>query len=136
MVLMILLISTTASANQPPTTPHIWGPTSGKAGVEHDFGLCSEDPNEDDITYIVDWGDGTGEEHIGPTPHGLCIIEEHAWFKPGEYTIRAKASDGQAESDWGELTVTMPRNRAIYNIFLYRFLQHFPLLERLLSLIF
>ena len=133
MILMIPLLSTTVSANQPPTIPHIEGSTSGKAGVEHTYGLCSEDPDGDDITYIVDWDDGTGEEHIGPVPQGVCISAKHTWSNQGEYTIRAKASDGQAESDWGELTVTMPRNRAV-NSFLLWFLQQFPILRYLLGL--
>lgn len=134
MILLIPLLSTTATANQPPTTPDIHGTTSGKAGVEYSYEVCSEDPDEDDITYTIDWDDGTVEEHQGPS--GVCLFVWHSWSEQGEYTIRVKASDGQAESSWGELTVTMPRNRAIYNTFLYRFLQHFPLLERLLSLIF
>jgi hypothetical protein len=136
MILMIPLLSTTATANQPPTTPHIDGPTSGKAGVPYEYTLCSEDPDQDQITFTINWDDDTGEEIIGPVPPGVCALASHTWSEQGEYTISAKASDGQAESGWGELTVTMPRNRAIYNIFLYRFLQHFPLLERLLSLIF
>jgi len=133
MILMIPLLSTTVSANQPPTIPHIEGPTSGKAGVQQTYGLCSEDPDGDDITYIIDWDDGTGEEHIGPSPPGVCATAKHTWSEQGEYTIRAKASDGQAESDWGELTVTMPRNRAV-NSFLLRFLQQFPILRYLLGL--
>jgi hypothetical protein len=137
MILLIPLLSITATANQPPTTPHITGPTTGTAGVEETYGFCSEDPDGDDITYTIDWDDGNVEE-FGPVSHGLCAQVDHTWLEQGTYTIRAKASDGQAESDWGELTVTMPRNRMLHNSFLLRlfeqFINRFPILQYLLGI--
>ena len=67
---MIPLIK--ATANEPPTTPEIEGPTSGKAGVAHTYGLCSEDPDGDDITFCIDWGDDTPEEAgaVSESPFG------------------------------------------------------------------
>jgi hypothetical protein len=47
-----------------------------------------------------------------------------------------KAKDVMGEeSDWAELTVTMPRSREVQQILFYRLLEQFPMLERLLSLI-
>jgi hypothetical protein len=39
------------------------------------------------------------------------------------------------ESDWGELTVSMPRTRATYNSLFLRFLEQFPILQKILNLI-
>jgi hypothetical protein len=58
--------------------------------------------------------------------------ENHAWDEQGTYTIEAKAKDiWGAESDWAELVVTMPRNRATYNILFLWFLEQFPILRLL-----
>jgi hypothetical protein len=38
------------------------------------------------------------------------------------------------ESDWGTLEVTMPRNKALYySSFFIRFLERFPMLQKLLN---
>jgi hypothetical protein len=60
---------------------------------------------------------------------------KHSWSE-GSYSIRVKAKDiYEEESDWSEpLTVTMPRNRAINGFFL-RFLEQFPILQKILNLI-
>ncbi|MHA2255332.1 MAG: hypothetical protein ACXAAM_04605, partial [Candidatus Heimdallarchaeaceae archaeon] len=60
----------------------------------------------------------------------------HIWDTKGTYTIKAKAKDTDGyESDWGTLTVTMPRDKSTNNMQLLRILERFPLLERLYYLI-
>ena len=124
--------------NNPPSDPDIDGPDSGDAGTEYDYDFTSIDPDGDDVSYYIKWGDG----HITPwtdfqasnTPYS----ESHAWNSQGTFTIEAKAKDSNgAESGWSTLVVTMPRNRAINTPFL-RFLQQFPnafpILRQLLGL--
>jgi hypothetical protein len=36
------------------------------------------------------------------------------------------------ESDWAELTVTMPRSREVQQMLFYRLLEQFPLLQKIL----
>ena len=100
LILLIPIISTTAAANQPPTAPTIDGPPSGNSGVQYTYGFCSEDPDGDNVTIIVNWGEGVGDVSYGPFPSGVCGTATHIWSKKGTYIIKAKASDGQAESDW------------------------------------
>ncbi len=121
--------------NNPPLIPEIEGPTVGNPGVEYDYTFSTTDPELDDIYYYVTWGDGYIEPWIGPFDSGETIVLSHNWSYEGDYTIKAKAKDTyDAEGPWGELQVTMPRNKAmIYSLFL-RFIEHFPLLERLLNL--
>ena len=53
--------------------------------------------------------------------------------KEGTFKIRVRAKDTfGAFSDWGELSVTMPRNRVVNNLFLY-FLEKHPILYQLLQ---
>ena len=43
-------------------------------------------------------------------------------------------SINEAESDWATLTVTMPRNRISTNNLIMRFLEQFPILQKILLL--
>jgi hypothetical protein len=125
-ILLIPFISTIAAANQPPTAPDIEGKTSGTVGVEYTYGFCSSDPDGDNITICISWGDGTGDVCIGPFESGACVTATHTWTQQGTYTIKAQASDGIAESDWSTLEVTMPRSKIVQNLLIQRFFEQFP----------
>jgi len=128
-----------SSVNEPPTIPDINGPNSGEAGVEYCWTFHSYDINGDDIKYIIEWGDGHMDQtdcYPPCTPIEVC----HTYATEGTYTIRARAKecpDG-LESDWGELIVTMPRNRAYTNSPFLNFLEShpnlFPILRYILGL--
>ena len=132
LILLIPLVSTTAMANEPPSIPHIIGPTTGKINVKQTYGICSEDQDGDKITYTVDWGDGTVDT-FGPVSSGLCATLDYAWSEEGTYTIKAKASDGQAESDWGELEVTIPRAKFFPNLCNTQLFERFSLIIKLIQ---
>ncbi len=137
LILLIPIISTTAAANQPPTAPTIDGPPSGNAGTEYTYGFCSEDPDGDNITIIVNWGEGS-DVTFGPFQSGVCATATHTWSKKGTYTIKAKASDGQAESNWTTLSVTMPYSYSLpfhpfLEVLFERFPYAFPILRYLLG---
>ena len=126
--------------NDAPEAPDIDGPASGAAGTEYDYTFTAVDPTGDYIAeYIIDWGDGTGDETItGPFASGEGVTANHTWAEKDTYIITAKAIDVfDAESPEGTLEVTMPRNRAVNNLFL-QFLQNhphvFPILRHLLGL--
>ena len=135
MLLMIPVLSATVIANEPPTAPDIDGPTSGKAGVPQDYTFTSTDPDGDNVSICIEWGCGESE-CSDFVPSGEPVLLSHT-YTAGTYIIRAQAKDiSQAESDWSELEITMPRNRAINMPFL-NFLQNhpnmFPLLQMLLQ---
>jgi outer membrane protein assembly factor BamB len=114
--------------NQPPITPTIDGPASGKIGHTYDYMILSNDPDEDNISYYVNWGDGTNTGWIGPFVTGEEQTVSHTWETDGTYIIQAKAKDGNgAESDWGTLSVTMPTLYKIpFQQFWMRVLERFP----------
>jgi hypothetical protein len=113
--------------NEPPFAPNIDGPTNGKVGVEYDYNFVTTEPEEQDIYYYIDWGDGIKEEWIGPFSSGEQVTRSHKWTKQGTYIIRIKAKDDYcAESDWAELKVTMPRARLLSNTFFIRLFERFP----------
>lgn len=128
----------TINVNGPPSKTFINGETSGNAGTLYEYGFRANDPDDDDIAeYIVDWGDGTGEEIIeGPFASGDYAYANHMWVEEGYYVITAKAIDiNGLVGPEGTLPVNMPRNKAINIGLFYRFLEQFPLLNRLLALI-
>ena len=120
--------------NNPPLIPEIDGPKTGKPGTEYEYTFTTTDPESDDIYYYILWGDGHVEPWIGPFASGVTINLSHTWGNQGEYTIEAQAKDiYNAEGPWGEFKVTMPRKKIMTRSLLFRFLERFPLFERLLN---
>jgi subtilisin family serine protease len=96
--------------NSPPNKPEIDGSTSGKPGEEQEFIISAIDDHEDDVSYIIDWGDDSGEETIGSFPSGEKQTVSHVWNEEGDYTIKVKAQDViGAESNWSTFEVSMPK---------------------------
>jgi hypothetical protein len=124
-----------AKDNHPPSNPIINGPTHGKVGVEYTYTFNSTHPSGYNITYYVSWGDGSPNESHGPVPPGVEVEATHTWNNIGTYFIRAKAReyDEHTESGWGELQVTIPRDKSTDNMFLLRIFERFPSLQRLLD---
>ena len=125
--------------NEPPEIPSITGQTNGNAGTEYTYTFNSEDPDGDDVYYYVMWDDGYTEVWDGPHASGADADIAHTYANQGDYTIKAKARDDMgAESAWGELVVTMPRNKAVNFPFFLRILENhpnlFPVLRQLLGL--
>ena len=121
--------------NNPPSKPIIDGPISGEPNIEYDYTFVSTDPEGDAVMYNIDWGDNDTEwtEFSGS---GEEITLKHSWVEEGEYIIKAKAKDiNDAESNWSEFEVSIPRTRASLKPLFYWLLDRFPMLERLLSLL-
>jgi len=97
--------------NNPPDTPSISGPASGKPGVTYLYTFVTTDSDDDFVYYFVDWGDETNSGWIGPRNSGEQASTTHSWNEQGTYTVRVKAKDVPGdESGWGTLDVTMPSN--------------------------
>jgi len=124
--------------DQNPAKPSIDGPPSGKAGTSYDYTFMTTDPNDDDVYYYIEWGDGEIEEWIGPYSSGEVVTINHTWDEQGTYAIKAKAKDiNNHESLWGTLEVSMPKNRIssnpVFLRFLERLMQRFTILNELVN---
>jgi len=105
--------------NNPPETPIISGSLHGKPGYYYDYEFTNcVDSDDDDIDYYVEWGDGNIDE--GSIESGKNFNLSHSWSKKGKYDIKAKLTDTYgAESDWGTLEVSMPKNNPLdFNLFI------------------
>jgi len=122
--------------NNPPNTPNINGPLNGKVGIEYEYCIdTAVDPDGNSVYVYWEWGDSEYNDWDGPYASGEEICASHTWDEEGTYVIRAKLRDEfGAESDWGELSVTMPRNKFVYKSFL-NFLQNYPTILQIFKLI-
>jgi len=123
--------------DEPPSIPDINGPRVGSPGVEYDYSFRSYDPEGDNVSYHIKWGDG---DELITTYYtsGSDLTLSHKWDEEGKYKISARANDTFGYlSDWKEITVTMPREKIVSNPFFIKFLEHFqnifPILHLLLS---
>jgi len=122
--------------NNPPNKPGISGEAHGKAVKPYTYVFTATDPDQDTLSYFVDWGDDTSEQWNGPHASGSQVSITHTWTVIGTYTIKAKVKDiHNAESSWGTLEIKIPRDQFFSHScllqFLHRTLERFPSLERL-----
>ena len=108
------LSSTTYQVDtSPPLQPNPpEGPVTVDVGDTISYQLTTTDPDEDDILYIVDWGDGDSTQ-TEFYPSGELVMVAHAWSQKGTYNVRVKAQDVyNAESAWSENLVVTVNNEA------------------------
>jgi len=98
--------------NQPPTAPTIVGPPHGKKNTALSYNFTSTDPEDDQVSYYIKWGDGDTTDWTPFQASGTLYLGSHTWDSDGTYTIQAKAKDtnGQ-ESDWSNYEVQVPRTQ-------------------------
>ena len=109
-----LFITYTDEINNPPNRPSKpKGPDSGTNNVKYTYEITANDPEEDNIYYKVDWGDGEDSNWLGPYDSGGAIKLSHTWIQPGFFKIRVKVKDiHELKSDWSEsLNIDIPKNK-------------------------
>ena len=126
--------------NNPPSKPDVpEGALTGRIRTDIEYIVRAYDPDGDDVFYLIDWGDNTNSDWIGPLPSGDNVEASYTWAGEGTYEIRVLAKDDHGvKSEWSDpLSVSMPKNKAFNLMFLQflgRFMERFPLLEFLLDL--
>jgi hypothetical protein len=79
--------------NEKPNKPSMAGPDIGKVGNEYEFTFSATDPNEDELEYYIEWGDGHMELWDGPFVSGEEVTFNHTWDRKGTFTINVKVRD-------------------------------------------
>jgi len=88
--------------NQPPDKPTITGPKYGDPQQQLTYMFVSDDFDEDDVKYLIDWGDDTTTE-TGYNIPGEEVTATHNWEINNDYYITAKAIDEHGkEGEWSE----------------------------------
>ncbi len=122
--------------DEPPTDPDKpSGRRIGRVNVSYVFTTQASDPENHDLYYLWDFGDGDVSEWYGPYPSEATVMVIHSWASPGVYTIRVKAKDGlDVESNWSEpCTIYIPKNRTMILSFYELFKHRFPLFAEILQ---
>lgn len=90
----------------PPSTPS--GSTSGYTYTTYPYTTSTTDPNDDDVRYEFDWGDGSTTT-TGWYTSGFTATASHYWSSTGTYYVKVRAQDFYYEySDWSPyLTVSI-----------------------------
>ena len=91
--------------NQPPSKPQITGPRNGQKDTQYDFSFVSTDSNNDDIQYMIEWGDDSPLVATNFEESSTKITVSHAWAKPGIYTVSVIAQDGHSSSESSTFTM-------------------------------
>jgi hypothetical protein len=118
-----------------PLAPEIQGSTEGKVGTPIPYSFVFQDPENDNLSYYINWGDGENTSWVGPDNIGDLVVD-HIYTKRGTYTITAKTMDVYGlESPAGTLQVKMPVDVSspLLHLFFERFPHAFPLLRHLLG---
>jgi outer membrane protein assembly factor BamB len=126
----------TIADNKPPNIPKIDGPTRKRPGT-YNYTFCATDPDGDNVSYQIDWGDGTYDYWVGSVPSGEVLIQSHTFSKIGTYSIKARAKDiNGALGDWGTIPIRIPVEKmmpAFLELLFERFPNAFPFLRNLLN---
>jgi hypothetical protein len=122
--------------NDPPGAPTIIGPSSGPPGELLTFTFNAEDPDGDNVRFLIDWGDGKSDT-TDFVPSGDDKDVVHMWDDRDTFTIVVRAEDTFGNIG-PETTGQIPicKNKAFNSLFL-NFLKNypnlFPILQRLLQ---
>jgi predicted acyl esterase len=124
--------------NYAPSEPKIYGPNQGIPNVDYEFNIISFDTENEIISYLIDWGDGTNSGWTGFYYSGEAINLQHNWTENSIYKIKAKSKDiNNKESDWTTFNINIPRNKTIFNSIIYSLIENhlnlFSNLQKLLN---
>jgi hypothetical protein len=103
-------------SNQPPAKPRIQSIPYAAEGTPYVITLTTTDPENDLVTYYIDWGDGTDVE-IGPIKPEVYTVTFNIYYKVdpevNEYfVVSVKAIDEfGAESEWSNLKVALSKQK-------------------------
>ena len=82
------------------TAPIINGPYYGDPGVEYEYTFELIDPEDDQIWFRIDWGDGDITDWEGPYDPGTIVTKTHTWMGQGLFNVKTKSKDRWDDSWW------------------------------------
>ena len=103
--------------NHPPNAPWIEGPQYIRPWKTYEWKFTAIDPDGDNVSYQIAWGDSTGDDWFGWYASGEEITRSHYYPCYGRFAILARAKDTHnATGEWGAiLDVRVPRNYHMTN---------------------
>jgi len=113
--------------NYPPNKPSMpMGPSTGNPGIQYSFTTSGYDPDDHNMHFQFDWGDGNTSKWLGPFDSEASIQANYTWKSKGSYMVRVKTrdfigpeiNDYGIESEWSDpLIVEMPKLKRLSSLF-------------------
>jgi len=93
----------------PPITPDApSGPNTGSVGIRYHFSASTTDPENNQISYQFDWGDGEISDWTRYYPQSQSASESHYWANEGEYEVKVRARDTKGlVSNWSSASIIL-----------------------------
>ncbi len=102
-VFLFLLVVFGCFKNLAPEKPVISGRNTTRKGDTTYIKVFSIDPEDNNICYLIEWGDTTKPRWSPFFPSGETITRAHIYSDTGTYFIKVKAKDiDRAESPWSD----------------------------------
>jgi outer membrane protein assembly factor BamB len=88
----------------PPNVPQKpWGADFAMKGVAYACSTKTIHPDDKQVEYLFDWGDGSQSEWSGLMDGGKAYGDTHTYNQEGQMNIRARArASGSKETEWSE----------------------------------
>ncbi|MEO0136908.1 MAG: PQQ-binding-like beta-propeller repeat protein [candidate division WOR-3 bacterium] len=103
-ILFAGLLFMVCGRNKNPGVPSITGPTEVFVGEEDTFFVSAVDPDEDSLSYLIDWGDGNFTRWSDYYASGDTGSFTHRFATESLYYLKAIAKDLNGDtSDWSSL---------------------------------
>jgi len=128
----VSLIGTGYEENNPPFSPVVLGPIRVCKDESKTWTSLSEDPENDNIYYKYDWGDGQESDWLGSYASGVPCLTSHSYSISGgkTYIITVKAKDEHGlESSSTQYPVVVGGKGRFSNIL--QFFNFFPFLLKI-----
>ncbi len=106
-------VTPSSSVNARPRIISGTAPSSVVSGQTASFGWTAEDADNDDLSWSISWGDGTGVTSacsLGPisgSKRNWTTSASHAWINGGTYVVKAEVSDCKGGSDSSSVNVNV-----------------------------
>ncbi|HDM67393.1 MAG TPA: hypothetical protein ENG62_03295 [Thermoplasmatales archaeon] len=106
-----------AEESNPPEKPILDGQPEGKVGVNYTLVAYTSDPENNDVYFRFDWGDGNYSRWLGPYNPTQRVVVTHVWWRNGVYEVRVIAKDTHGvKSEWSDpliVNITKKKNMCI-----------------------
>lgn len=112
------------------STPGINGLLAGETDKMYEYTIISEDRNNLNLSYHIDWGDGSSKEVIGPIPSGKVVFLNHEWTKSGIFSINVTAENPEGAKSESSTIKTIIFENSTFSNPLIRFFNNHPKLFR------
>ena len=97
-----LLVLAGCTQNHAPLAPSLLVPDMAERGDSVRAWVSSYDRDADSLYFLIEWGDGTESDWVGPVPSASDNEVFHVYSDTGVFVVLAKAKDATHETGWSD----------------------------------